>query len=80
MLDLAVRQLVKRVLELCASTAVLLHGGNGYTKSGQGEVAESKSLPSWALISRTDLLQEFSVKSPVLGSLVEARMSCWIWL
>merc|ERR1712169_45011 len=29
-----------RVLELCASTAVLLHGGNGYTKSGQGEVAE----------------------------------------
>ncbi|KAL5319693.1 hypothetical protein ACEPPN_012749 [Leptodophora sp. 'Broadleaf-Isolate-01'] len=29
-----------RVLELVASTAVLLYGGNGYTKSGQGEVAE----------------------------------------
>ncbi|TVY38103.1 Acyl-CoA dehydrogenase, partial [Lachnellula occidentalis] len=28
------------VLEACASTAVLLFGGNGYTKSGQGEVAE----------------------------------------
>lgn len=31
-----------RVLETCASNAVLLFGGNGYTKSGQGEVAESK--------------------------------------
>lgn len=29
-----------RVLELCANTAVLLYGGNGYTKSGQGEIAE----------------------------------------
>ncbi|PBP15972.1 acyl-CoA dehydrogenase [Diplocarpon rosae] len=29
-----------RVLELCASTAVLLHGGNGYTRSGQGALAE----------------------------------------
>ncbi|CAL3965826.1 hypothetical protein PZA11_002672 [Diplocarpon coronariae] len=29
-----------RVLELCASTAVLLHGGNGYTRSGQGELVE----------------------------------------
>lgn len=31
-----------RVLEVCASTAVLLFGGNGYTKGGQGEIAESK--------------------------------------
>lgn len=30
------------VVESCASTAVLLFGGNGYTKSGQGEIAESK--------------------------------------
>lgn len=29
-----------RVIEVCASTAVLLFGGNGYTKSGQGEIAE----------------------------------------
>ncbi|TVY90224.1 Acyl-CoA dehydrogenase, partial [Lachnellula willkommii] len=28
------------VLEVCASTAVLLFGGNGYTKGGQGAVAE----------------------------------------
>lgn len=30
------------VLNECASTAVLLFGGNGYTRSGQGEIAESK--------------------------------------
>jgi acyl-CoA dehydrogenase len=29
-----------RVIEVCASTAILLFGGNGYTKSGQGEIAE----------------------------------------
>ncbi|TVY84130.1 Acyl-CoA dehydrogenase apdG [Lachnellula suecica] len=29
-----------RVIEACAMTAVLLFGGNGYTKSGQGEIAE----------------------------------------
>ncbi|KAF4620211.1 hypothetical protein G7Y89_g14610 [Cudoniella acicularis] len=29
-----------RVIESCASTAVLLFGGNGYTKTGQGEIAE----------------------------------------
>jgi acyl-CoA dehydrogenase len=31
-----------RVLEVCASTTMLLFGGNGYTRSGQGEIAESK--------------------------------------
>ncbi|KAH8821759.1 acyl-CoA dehydrogenase-like protein [Xylogone sp. PMI_703] len=29
-----------RVIETCASTAVLLFGGSGYTKSGQGAIAE----------------------------------------
>jgi acyl-CoA dehydrogenase len=29
-----------RVIETCASTGMLLFGGNGYTKSGQGEIAE----------------------------------------
>ncbi|RDW89632.1 putative acyl-CoA dehydrogenase-2 [Coleophoma cylindrospora] len=29
-----------RVVELCANTAVLLYGGNGYTRSGQGELVE----------------------------------------
>lgn len=28
------------VLNECAQCAVLLHGGNGYTKTGQGEVVE----------------------------------------
>lgn len=30
------------VLKECADTAVLLFGGNGYTRSGQGEVIESE--------------------------------------
>ncbi|KAM7192146.1 Acyl-CoA dehydrogenase/oxidase, N-terminal and middle domain containing protein [Naviculisporaceae sp. PSN 640] len=30
------------VLKECADTAVLLFGGNGYTRSGQGHIAESK--------------------------------------
>jgi acyl-CoA dehydrogenase len=30
------------VLNECAQCALLLFGGNGYTKSGQGEIAESK--------------------------------------
>jgi acyl-CoA dehydrogenase len=31
-----------RVLEECANTAVLLFGGNGYTRTGQGELVESE--------------------------------------
>lgn len=31
------------VLNECAQCALLLFGGNGYTKSGQGEIAESKT-------------------------------------
>lgn len=31
------------VLDECARCAVLLFGGNGYTRSGQGEIIESKS-------------------------------------
>lgn len=34
------------VLSECAQCAVLLFGGNGYTKSGQGELVERKSSPS----------------------------------
>lgn len=30
------------VLDECARCAVLLFGGNGYTRTGQGEIAESK--------------------------------------
>lgn len=30
------------VLDECARCSVLLFGGNGYTRTGQGEIAESK--------------------------------------
>lgn len=33
------------VLRECADTAVLLFGGNGYTRSGQGELVESEFFP-----------------------------------
>lgn len=33
------------VLKECADTAVLLFGGNGYTRSGQGHIAESELQP-----------------------------------
>jgi acyl-CoA dehydrogenase len=36
------------VLNECAQCAVLLFGGNGYTKSGQGELVESKYSPLFA--------------------------------
>lgn len=50
-----------RVLEECASTAVLLFGGNGYTRSGQGEIAERKSITiSWR-ISRSECCDSFDV-------------------
>lgn len=32
------------VLNECAQCAVLLFGGNGYTRSGQGEIAERESI------------------------------------
>jgi len=40
-----------RVVEVCASTAVLLFGGNGYTRSGQGEIVESEFTLSSTLLS-----------------------------
>lgn len=35
------------VLNECAQCAQLLFGGNGYTKSGQGELIESEFFLSW---------------------------------
>jgi len=35
-----------RVLRACVDCAVLLFGGNGYTRTGQGELIESKSISS----------------------------------
>lgn len=66
------------VLNECAQCAQLLFGGNGYTKSGQGELIESKSF-----CVRTERLcliykQEYTVKCRVSGYQVVLRMSCWI--
>ena len=37
------------ILHECANTAVLLFGGNGYTRSGQGELIESMyHLPNYS--------------------------------
>lgn len=44
------------VLEVCAGTAVLLFGGNGYTRTGQGEVAEREFVPLDWDVSRKDKL------------------------
>jgi len=44
------------VLNECAQTALLLFGGNGYTKSGQGEIAESKRIHMTNGISTADFL------------------------
>ena len=35
------------VLKECADVAVLLFGGNGYTRSGQGQIAESELFPPY---------------------------------
>jgi acyl-CoA dehydrogenase len=41
------------VIATCAETATLLFGGNGYTKSGQGELIESELLrPSLSFRSK----------------------------
>lgn len=37
------------VLDECARCAVLLFGGNGFTRTGKGEIAESKSKGSETL-------------------------------
>jgi acyl-CoA dehydrogenase len=40
------------VFKECADTAVLLFGGNGYTKTGQGQLVESESFASSLLFHR----------------------------
>lgn len=41
------------VLNECAQCAQLLFGGNGYTKSGQGELVESTSMHERSCVART---------------------------
>ena len=42
------------VFNECAQCAVLLFGGNGYTKTGQGQIAESKFNGSVCLLKRSN--------------------------
>ena len=50
-----------KVLEKCSSCAVLLHGGNGYTRTGQGELVESESeVPSVYTDSHADCPRNIS--------------------
>lgn len=41
------------VINECAQCAILLFGGNGYTKTGQGEIAESKFNGSVCVLKRS---------------------------
>jgi acyl-CoA dehydrogenase len=50
------------VLDECARCAVLLFGGNGYTKSGQGEAVESEESLIQTSFEITNSLQEFLEK------------------
>jgi acyl-CoA dehydrogenase len=67
-----------RVLDECARCAVLLFGGNGYTRTGQGELVESKYKSEPSILVHPNEFQKSIVKSQVFGYLVVVRMSCWI--
>jgi acyl-CoA dehydrogenase len=67
-----------RVLDECARCAVLLFGGNGYTRTGQGELVESKFMSEPSILVHPNEFQKSIVKSQVFGYLVVVRMSCWI--
>lgn len=66
------------VLDECSRCAVLLFGGNGFTRSGQGELVESKSDKELLLNMRLTIEQKFTAMSLVPGFLVVVRMFCWI--
>lgn len=67
------------VLDECARCAVLLFGGNGYTRTGKGEIAERKL--SWHGVRREsvgadNIDQVSTAKCPVRGYLAAPKMSC----
>mgnify|MGYP001590113870 CR=1 FL=1 len=67
-----------RVFDECARCAVLLFGGNGYTRTGQGELVESKNtlftLSPSKILPSTNVFQKFTEKCLVPVSLAAARM------
>lgn len=68
------------VLDECARCAVLLFGGNGYTRSGQGEIIESRFSLSLHHLIRQKLtyLEEIYREVPGARIRVAVRMSCSI--
>lgn len=72
-----------RVLDECARCAVLLFGGNGYTRTGQGELVESKINPLLCPLNdssrSTNMCQKFTVRCLVPVFLVAVRTSCSIF-
>jgi hypothetical protein len=67
------------VLMECSNCAVLLFGGNGYTRTGQGEIAESKSMYGSKECTDTDGEQKFGEKYLETAFLVEVKMYCLIY-
>jgi hypothetical protein len=67
------------VLMECSNCAVLLFGGNGYTRTGQGEIAESKSTYWGSRVTNTDCEQKYGEKYLVTVFLVAVKMSCLIY-
>jgi acyl-CoA dehydrogenase len=62
------------VLNECAQCAQLLFGGNGYTKSGQGELVESELSHFSKLNIKLTQHQGYTVKSQVFGYPVDQKM------
>jgi acyl-CoA dehydrogenase len=68
------------VFKECADTAVLLFGGNGYTRTGQGQLVESEYFERHRRREiHTDYDRQCSTaRSWVLGSPADPRMCFWI--
>ena len=69
------------VLDECARCAVLLFGGNGFTTTGRGEIAERKYyLVGMYIGGRLIVIYEQASTVTYLerGYRVDPKMSCWI--
>jgi alkylation response protein AidB-like acyl-CoA dehydrogenase len=67
------------VLNECAQCAQLLFGGNGYTKSGQGELIEREFIYTMRDgVGADTYYQESIAKSQVYGYQADLKMSCLI--
>jgi hypothetical protein len=67
------------VLMECSNCAVLLFGGNGYTRTGQGEIAESELMYKSEEFTDTDSEQKFGERYLEIAFLVVVKMFCLIY-